>query len=350
MSTAATSPRPRDARIDAAKAVAIVLVVLGHAKGIPPAFALLVYSFHVPLFFFLSGWVLQAHGSARGVGQAWPKLARSLLLPYAGFFLLAYAYWLVTRHIGEKAARWGELPWWDPLIGLATAIGPRLYVHPALWFLPALFVTTLLDLQLRRWLRPGWRAALGLAVAWVWIVCFPPLGLRLPFALDVLPVAWAFFALGALGAAGAGLPRSLPINLVLGVALALPWAWLAWSNGRVDVNQLQFGASAWKFFLAALLGTGMTLCLARLVEGWAAVQWIGRNTLLILCTHILIFFVLSGVAALAGLYPPGSKPGPGWALAVSAFALAASVPLRWLLARWAPWAIGLPRHAAGRAR
>ena len=54
--SAANAQSSRDARIDAARAMAIVLVVLGHAKGIPGWFTVLVYSFHVPLFFVLSGW------------------------------------------------------------------------------------------------------------------------------------------------------------------------------------------------------------------------------------------------------------------------------------------------------
>lgn len=41
----------RDARIDAAKGLGIFLVVLGHAKGLPEWWVVLIYSFHVPLFF-----------------------------------------------------------------------------------------------------------------------------------------------------------------------------------------------------------------------------------------------------------------------------------------------------------
>lgn len=335
----------RDARIDAAKAAAIVLVVLGHAKGIPAWFATAVYSFHVPAFFVLSGWfaVRRARDEPNVLAG---KLARSLLVPYAVFFFAAYAYWLLTRGIGEKAQRWGDVPWWDPLGGFVSGIGPQLYVNPALWFLPAMFVTVLAYALLRRVLLPRTLALLSLVVALGWIAVFPQAGVRLPFALDVLPVALAFYAIGA-AVSGMPSPRPTPLVATIAVAALLPaWVALTWANGRVDVVQLRFGASGPMFLAAALLGTALLLWASAFWARVRALQWIGRNTLLILCTHMPVFFVLSGVASLAGLFANG-KPGPAWALAVSVLALALCVPMRALLARWAPWALGLRAAPVG---
>jgi acyltransferase len=329
----------RDPRIDAAKGVAIMLVVLGHAKGIPGWFTVLAYSFHVPLFFVLSGW-LSHRRDAYPIRQLLDTLVRTLLVPYVVFFLLAYAYWLLTRNIGEKALRWGQLPWWDPLTGLATGIGPQLYVHPALWFLPALFVAALSYQLLRRVLPPEMIALLSLPPALAWILAFPATGLRLPFALDVLPVALLFYAMGAVAGTSATLPRTVLAGCAAAALVALPWWLLAWSNGRVDINQLRFGASAWKFLVASALGSVMVLMISPLAAKSAALRWIGRNTLLILCTHILVFFVLSGVASMAGLFPVGTKPGASWAVAVSAISIALCVPMRWMFLRYAPWALG----------
>lgn len=329
----------RDARIDAAKGVAIALVVLGHAKGIPREFTVLVYSFHVPLFFLLSGW-LSHRRNAQTAAQVLSTLGRSLLLPYVFFFFMAYGYWLLTRQIGEKALRWGQVPWWEPLGGLLSGIGPQLYVHPALWFLPALFTTSLAYFFLGRKLRPSVIAVLTLPLAMLWIVWFPGLGWRLPFALDVLPVALFFYACGALAGRRLPLPGSVLAGSALAAALLVPWLWLAWSNGRVDINQLRFGASAWKFVLASLSGTSIVLSISPLAARSRILRWMGRNTLLILCTHILVFFVLSGIASLLGFFAAGDKPGLAWALGVSAVSIALCVPLRWLFVRYAPWALG----------
>lgn len=337
---------PRDARIDAAKALAILLVVFGHAKGIPHAYVILAYSFHVPMFFLLSGWVGEAFGK-RPLGMAtWTKLARTLLLPYLAFFVVAYAYWMLTRHIGSKAQLWGDRPWWEPLLGLLSGIGPKLYVMPALWFLPALFVTTLAYLYLRRLLSLDALALLSLPLAWGWALWFPGQDYRLPFALDVLPVALCFFAVGAAAAKrSASLPRGRMGNALAALLLGLAWSAIAWNNGRVDVNMMRFGDSPLAFLAASLLGSAMALCAARLVQEWAWVQWIGRNTLLILCTHTLLFSLMAGVASRTGLVR-GDAWGPGWAVSVGVLAVLASVPIRAVIVRVAPWMIGLRREPA----
>ena len=342
----ASMPAARDARMDAARAIAIVLVVLGHARGIPGGFALLVFSFNVPLFFLVSGWVTTAYGRARSDAQAWARVVRGLLLPYLGFFLLAYLYWLLTRHIGEKALRWGALPWWDPLVGALQGNGPGLYVQPALWFLPALALTTLAFRYLARQLSPLPLAALAAILAWAWIAWFPPLGLRLPWGLDVLPVTLFFFACGAIvGRFNTRVRAFLEWKGTVPL-LAMVWLPLAWVNGRVDVNMLRFGHWPPLFLLVALLGAALVLCLAGWIQRWSAVQWIGRNTLLILGTHFPVFFVLSGIRSLAGVQSP---PGPGWALWVSVVALLAAVPLRRILMRWAPWMLGAEPATRGPA-
>ncbi|MCC4619573.1 acyltransferase family protein [Xanthomonas cassavae CFBP 4642] len=337
----AAGGRARDLRIDAAKAIAILLVVFCHAKGVPHGMTLFAYSFHVPLFFLVSGWLAAGYASrTTSLSQTMTKQARSLLLPYVTFYLLGYAYWLLTRNIGEKAARWGSHPWWEPIVSLLTGIGPDLYVQPPLWFLPVMLVSVVGYLLLRRVLPPLAIAAVALAAAWFWMTWFPAQGVRLFFGLDVLPVSLCFYALGALLIhVSPRLPTSLPVSAVVTVVLALAVAWLAQINGRIDVNMLQFGRSHAVFLLSAVLGSLMVICAARLVQGWAWIQWIGRNTLLILCTHMLVFFVLSGIAAVAGGFG-STRPGLGWAIFVTLFALAACVPMRWFLMRFAPWTLG----------
>jgi acyltransferase len=128
--------------------------------------------------------------------------------------------------------------------------------------------------------------------------------------------------------------------------LGLPWLVLAWRNGRVDINQLEFGYSRIAFLVASMLGTAMALCAVQLFKHLRWVQWIGRNTLLVLCTHLLVFFVLSGVASLLGGFGP-TGPGVVWALFVSIVALLACVPIRAVLMRWAPWSLGVRPVSAG---
>ncbi|MCC4587482.1 acyltransferase family protein [Xanthomonas sp. NCPPB 1067] len=339
----AISASVRDLQIDAAKAVAIVLVVLGHASGMPPAYKLFAYSFHVPLFFVLSGWVGERFGRRALNLATVGKLVRTLLIPYLAFFLVAYALWLLTAVMNGALQQPGAPAWWDPFSGLVWANGARLYVLPALWFLPALFVASLAYLALRARLSAAAVAALSLPVALAWAGWFPAQQLRLPFALDVLPIALFFLAAGGWLSRFADTLRSLgavawAIALLLTIAA---WSLLAVTNGQVDVNRLQFGHSAGLFLLVSLLGTAMAVCLAYFLRDWRWVQWIGTNTLLILCTHTLVFLVITSVVVRSGVIDRSLIGTPGWAMGLSVVAIAAAVPMRAVLVRVAPWMLGL---------
>ena len=49
----------RNQSIDIAKAVGIILMVVGHFNGLPLWFEKWIFSFHMPLFFILSGYLFK---------------------------------------------------------------------------------------------------------------------------------------------------------------------------------------------------------------------------------------------------------------------------------------------------
>lgn len=80
--------------IDIAKAITIILVILGHTTGNleTPMYRRLIYSFHMPLFFFLAGMsikpkALKSFGEWKGF--IWKNL-RALVVPYL-IFAFIYA-------------------------------------------------------------------------------------------------------------------------------------------------------------------------------------------------------------------------------------------------------------------
>lgn len=81
----------RNRTFDVLKGIAIVLVIIGHLPGLPHFLHNFIYSFHMPLFFFVSGWFYKEKS-----GLAYIKAdSRRLLLPYYITVFLFLLWWFV---------------------------------------------------------------------------------------------------------------------------------------------------------------------------------------------------------------------------------------------------------------
>jgi fucose 4-O-acetylase-like acetyltransferase len=130
-----------------AKGVGIILVVIGHfyPTGAPPYWRAvhdLIYAFHMPLFFMLSG-MLYAHGKYAYADLIQAKVKR-LLYPFVSiaglFFIIKYA--------AGKAVHLEHPVGWDAIVALL--ISPVNSFMPLLWFVHALFLIFVIFPGLRR--------------------------------------------------------------------------------------------------------------------------------------------------------------------------------------------------------
>ena len=81
----------RNRTFDVLKGIAIVLVIIGHLPGLPHILHNFIYSFHMPLFFLVSGWFYKEKS-----GWAYIKAdSRRLLLPYYITVFLFLLWWFV---------------------------------------------------------------------------------------------------------------------------------------------------------------------------------------------------------------------------------------------------------------
>jgi fucose 4-O-acetylase-like acetyltransferase len=187
------SPR-RDESLDVAKGFGILLVVLGHcldgliaAKYFPdnvtwPGLAVyVIYLFHMPLFFVVSGHL--ASGKHRPAGVTLKRLVPTIVYPY---FLWSGLEWLALRGMGgytnghvSTAALYRML--WIPMVPY--------------WFLYALFVCHVLYLATRRLSYPV--QVLLAAVLFVTPVIFMPFIVRYQLEIVLQTVrGFLFFTLG----------------------------------------------------------------------------------------------------------------------------------------------------------
>lgn len=122
--------------LDMARGIGILFVVLGHHLAGAETLTEWIYSFHMPLFFIISGWIYahkRPQTSLRALGA---KRAGALLYPYTVFSLLILAwkyalYFLLGSYPDENFS--------EIWLKFATTYG-----YHALWFLPTLFFSEII--------------------------------------------------------------------------------------------------------------------------------------------------------------------------------------------------------------
>lgn len=132
--------------IDAARGIAMIPIVFGHAAGWSLA-KYWVYSFHVPMFFILSGLLYHDQESMKCFVK---KKFKQLMIPYYVFGLLSViVYYLIGSIAIAQTGDSGKDPSLLPnLIGIIYANGKNhmLDANAPLWFLPVLFATNLVSI------------------------------------------------------------------------------------------------------------------------------------------------------------------------------------------------------------
>jgi fucose 4-O-acetylase-like acetyltransferase len=305
----------RNAGIDAAKGIGILLVVLGHSRLAPADGALhrVIFSFHMPLFFVLAGVFLRA---GDGLLPAARARALALLAPYFAVSL-GVALYRLPRMVA--APDWPETAG-RLIAGVLHGTGASIPWAP-LWFLPHLFIAGLAALALakliggpRRELAAG--ALLLSAGATALDTGAAPVR-GLPWSADLLPVSVGFVLLGH--AFGPVLRGGLDRSVVLAAAAGFAALHLG-SGAAMDLNMRQYGSPA-VATLEALCGVVLVLGVASglaATPAGAALAWLGARTMPVLLFH---WFLLAAV--FAALSDRGAGPA---ASALASLAAACLLP------------------------
>ncbi len=174
--------------IDFARGAGILLVLLGHTTFLPLIPKGYIYSFHMPLFFVLSGYVFVCKSTFK---EFTVKRLKSLVLPYFSFLLVyfvAFTFKCLILHEPEKFDR--------SITGLAIQKTGYTY---AIWFFIVLFVTEIIFYVIAKYVTKQY-LLFGIIVLMVAIdvAYFKLIDKSLPFQLQICFTALPFYAFGYL--------------------------------------------------------------------------------------------------------------------------------------------------------
>lgn len=278
--------------LDVLKALGIFFVFLGHAPGLNNDLKIYIYSFHMPLFFFMAGMFFKSDYITAGFKKYFIKKIKERLIPYFFFGLITYFIWLAQSYIGEKI----ELKPLKPLLGMlyGSPVNGWLVHNNVLWFLACLFVTEILFHLLRSHVTK-YSILINITIM-ISIIGFINSLLnfhRLPFCIDTSLIAITFYC-------GGYVLKDFILNikdhLWLTFIFFVVGAFFSYINGRVDMSGNQYGNYLF-FFIASFSSIMFWFQISKKIPALGLLKYIGENSILFFLLHyvgvrFLLFFII----------------------------------------------------------
>jgi len=255
--------------LDMARGLAIFLVVFGHIYP-NDTIRIWLYSFHIPLFFIVSGCLLNYQNEEnKNMKQIFIKKVKSLILPYIAFSIIRLIIRMILSNFSILVIM-GDLKNSIKLIG----IGP-------MWFLPALFIAELLFYIIRKTIKKEYLRIIIIVI----LLCIPLL-LNKNSNSMLFVLSRSFISLGfiEIGYYTYKFISKIDLPYYLIFILVIATIFLSHYNGLVDLYYLQFNVFLLYIFNAVLGSITMILILKKCRNIKLLSFW-GINSLIIMCTH-----------------------------------------------------------------
>ena len=180
--------------IDIAKGLGILAVVWGHIMLVGWSHKI-IYAFHMPFFFFVSGMLFKREKYTSFVDFL-KKRSKRLLVPYFIYAVGSYVLWAGLKFVSHEPLAVILKPL--PQLVLAQGSGQFMCFNSALWFIPCLLVVEIL--YFFKTSRDGLNFLLALGCAAVSFMLGDIYGDKywflLPFNFDAVLIALPFYCLG----------------------------------------------------------------------------------------------------------------------------------------------------------
>ena len=290
--------------IDAAKLTGIFLVLLGHVTCTSYFLKVFIYTFHMPLFFFLSGLVEKKHSLRETIIHS----AKKLLIPYVLLYLCVWAFILLFLRnlLGEPGIQ-GKII--KPLAGLFIGLGYdtpySIMVAPPLWFLPALFWCKVINSIVNKFSENLWIKTLFAAIFFAFSIVIKKTGFHPYFSIGAAFMAFPFFFMGItcqkIREKAETILYSLPVRPLAPMLFAIIWI-IAKFNGEIDINSMGFGKNPLLLLIGGVAGIILVCHFSTSIKKLPAfLNFYAQNTLIIMGFHQVIGIKISQLLYKTGL-------------------------------------------------
>lgn len=327
--------------LDQLRGTAMFFVVLGHISAISDDQKLLIYAFHMPLFFMISGATFRP-GKYDTLRACVIDKAKKLLVPYVWLYIINIIFWWINHRIlGSSDTTIPEL-----LIGMLVSnqeLAPM--TSGALWFLPVLFfVSVLFDAIFLFAKKPK-----GIPVEASLILCLAvSVYLSMFYGKDTVlhwatvPMAVVFYYLGWAFMQH----RDAIMNLIRGsnsenrsvrytcfaFAFMALGIWAAFENGKISMHRNDYNDIALMFVAAICLSLALTMLMMRLPK-IKLLDFAGKNSIIFFGFHIALIRFLEA-------WPISEGFASSHVLMTAIIVFVAMVPVSLFVNKFCPFIVG----------
>lgn len=327
--------------LDILKFLVMWLVVVGHASSIktPESYRFYLYSFHMPLFFMISGGAFYLQNRKRDFNfiELVKNKTKGLVGPYFMLSIMALPIWYLNFKILKDSSTsikeivFGIFYSNEDVVSSSTN---------AAWFILALFLTNIVFFWLLKWCRNNNQLVLLYAAvlcSFGYAMSIENIKFIPPWHIDTVPVAVLFFTIGYIliqykenlfDFLGSKLRQVIFVIILFPIAFCC-----ARFNDKISMSANNYGS--FLLFMGAVFGfSGICLIIARNLPNLKIFKFIGRNTIVILAFHspILRFLMhFSEITAYWKEYHP---------IITGTLVFIAMIPVCYIFERWLPFLIG----------
>lgn len=273
--------------IDNAKGIGIILIIVGH-MNINDFVCAWIYSFHVPLFFFLSGTVFSPKSSFK---EFLYRKIRGLIIPY---FILGSPYFVLYF--------WTQITQYDLLSSIInTVIIFSVQIrYGTIWFLTCLFLLNIIFYFFIAKIKSKTGTfLLSFLLCVLGYIYYKVGGRALPWNLDVCMMATPFFAAGYYGSNILKKENNMDkrrryfaVLILISISIICGVTFYAMSNVKFDMAEMTYPIFPLSYALA-FLGIFAIIMVSQLFNCMYFEQ-IGRDSIFYLVWHKCLAIPLIG--------------------------------------------------------
>lgn len=330
--------------LDVLKCIVMYLVVVGHAvpKGTNDTLGYYIYSFHMPLFFMISGmtFYLQCAKREFTLNKLIKNKAKTLLWPYLVFSLAALPLWLFNFRIISKDS---SMRIFELMLGMVYSNEEQVSsTSNAMWFLPTLFLALILFWLILQWAQNDekiYTLTVLIIACFGYGVSITKKDFNSPWHIYTVPIALVFILAGYLFVKHyKNVEKYLggPIKQLLFIIIGGVGAMLcAYNNVKISMAINEYG-SFWLFCGSVIGFSLLCIIISKWIPAFKLFKLIGRNTVVILAFHSPMFRTLEKwsdtTAQLMTEHPVLMATGVFVCL----------IPICWIVEKFLPFLLGRP--------